>query len=273
MMKPRGLVFCAVALLAALGSFHTPAEVRVFANKDAFALAISNAPRSSLDFEGFPQGPVSGTEFTNYGFVFRSPLEPPAGQLEVAPGEGFWPDQYLNVGKRPYASGDDGSNDSLDILVLGDWTALALEFVDTFFPGNGQTTVTFYGNASNVLVSTTSQNRNLAFLGVIADEPIRRVYVDEPADDGDDIGYDNFLLANPPPLAITRPTLAITNSPAGVVLRWSALFGDYALEVSDSLSTGEWMPVSDTPTYEDGEFRLTYSNEAETRFFRLRKLE
>lgn len=232
-----------------------------------------DAPRSQVTFDDLPEGPISGTEFTHAGFVFSSPLPPPAGQLEIAPADFFWGSQYLNIGKRPYASGDDGEDDSLLIDILGEWTAAALEFVDTWFPGNATTTVTFYGRSSNVLYSVSAANRNLAFLGIIADEPIQRIDVHEAANDADDVGYDNFWLGNPAPVVVEAPALGIASAPEGLSLRWPASAGDYQLEARDSATSGEWEPVPEVPVFENGFMTVTVHGDREARFFRLRKAD
>lgn len=150
----------------------------------------------------------------------------PAGQSGIAPGEGFRPSQHLNIGKRPYASGDDGSNDSLEVQVLADWTAMAVDFVD-IFSGDALTTVTFYGNSSNVICSTTDQNRKLTFLGVISEEPIQHVFIDEPGDDGMTSVTTTSCWPARHHWASSGPSLAISRLTGGVLLRWSVLFGDY----------------------------------------------
>ncbi|MCX7867538.1 MAG: hypothetical protein N2438_10490 [Limisphaera sp.] len=273
-MKPSSLALLVIGFLAIPSTrLQVQATVRVFADKNAFAYALGEAPQARVTFDDLPEGPISGTEFTNAGFVFSSPLPPPAGQLEVAPADFFWSSPYLNIGKRPYAAGDDGENDSLNIDILGEWTAAALEFVDAWFPGNAVTTITFYGRSSNVLYTVSAQNRNLSFIGIIADEPIQWIRINEAANDADDVGYDNFWLGNPAPVAVDAPALGIATVPEGVILRWPASVGDYRLEASDSVETGAWEPVQEAAVFENGFMTVILRADREVRFFRLRKAD
>jgi hypothetical protein len=252
---------------------YASAAVLVFASKDAFAYVLTNSTQSKVDFDEYPEGPIAGTEFTNAGFLFTSPLPLPRGQLEVAPADFFWGSKYLNIGRRPYAPGDDGADDSLDVGIIGNWTAAALEFVDTSFPGNAVMTVTFFGNSSNILYTVSAANRNFSFIGIVADEPIRRIYIDEPANDGDDVGYDNFWIGNPSSIVAGALALAISNSSNGICLKWPASNGDYQLEATDLLAPVNWQPLPVTPVFQNGLFEVFVPVDRSTSFFRLRRLD
>jgi hypothetical protein len=247
--------------------------VRVFAEKSAFAYALSNAPQSLLDFNDHPEGPITGTEFTKYGFVFRSPLNPPLGQLEIAPPASFSRSRYLNIDRYPGAPGDDGNDDSMIVEIVGDWTAVALEFIDADIPGSADVSLTFYGNSSNVIYSVTASNRNFTFVGIIAEEPIRTIVSTQAAWDGDDTAYDNFWLGKPAHVIIDPPSLSISGSPTGVLLTWPGSVGDYFLQATDVLEPGDWQSVQEAPVFLGGFFTVSVPNDRGTRYFRLKRAD
>ena len=196
-MKSRVLL---LALALACAS-RAAAATTVFTDATAFAAALSGT-QSTLNFDSAAVGGISGSEFSSQGFVFASP----AGlALEVAPPSGFAPSNYLNIGERPFQGGIDNNNDSLDITIVGDWSAAAFSFIDGAVPANASESITFYGNGGNVLYTRTSGA--VSFIGIVTDQPIRRALVSEAANDGDDLGYDNFVLGNPVLSAVPEPEM------------------------------------------------------------------
>jgi hypothetical protein len=178
----------------------------VYTNEAAFIAAIAGRTQSVIDFESSPQGDIDGTEFSAQGMTFSSPLAGEPGQLEVAPPDSFAATQYLNVGERPFVCCD-GDNDSLFVDIVGNWYAAGFGVVDSLVPGTAES-IRFLGNSSNLLYLRTSADEAVPYLGIVTDEPIRRIVIVEAADDGDDVGYDNFRLAVPEPGAIWLAAVA-----------------------------------------------------------------
>jgi hypothetical protein len=198
-MKTRVLL---LALTLACAS-RAGAATTVFTDPAAFAAALSG-PQTTLNFDSAPLGGITGSEFAAQGFTFSSP----AGlAMEVAPPSSFAVSNYLNVGERPFQCCSDNNNDSLDITITGDWSALAFSFIDGAVPGNASESITFYGNSGNVLYTRAPGDSATSFIGIVSDQPIRRALVIEAANDGDDMGYDNFVLGNAVLSAVPEPEM------------------------------------------------------------------
>ncbi|MBI2486546.1 MAG: hypothetical protein HYW01_06240 [Deltaproteobacteria bacterium] len=163
----------------------------IFTDEVSFVSALSG-PQSVVDFNSSSTGPISGNEFTAQGFIFDSPLASPLGQLEIAPPSFFASSNYLNIDRRPFAPGDDGNEDDLEITIVGNWQAVGFRIID----GDNLSgeSVTVFDQSGGVIHMTTSGPTS--FFGIITDVPIGRVFVDEAAFDSDDVGYDNFRLGN-----------------------------------------------------------------------------
>ena len=183
-----------VLLLLLLEASQSSAVVTVYTDEASFVAALSEA-QSLLDFNSESLGPLTGGEFSASGFVFSSPLSGAPGQLEIAPPDFFAPSQYLNIGERPFIPGD-GNNDTLNVLISGDWSAFGVRFIDGTLPF-GNESITFFDDSNEVIYSRTPVDGETAYLGIVTAQPIRRVSIVEATNDGDDVGYDNFRLGNP----------------------------------------------------------------------------
>jgi hypothetical protein len=177
------------------------ATVIVYQNEAAFLAATTGG--SLLDFNSHPVGPIAGTEFAGNGFLFASPLSGPPGQLEIAPPDFFAPTRYLNIGRRPFAPGEDGNEDNLTITIVGNWRAVGFSFIDGVIPTPPFEFIDVSDQSSTNILHFTGPAAG--FFGVVADVNIGRIFVKEGSFDGDDVGYDNFRLANAGEAAAPEP--------------------------------------------------------------------
>lgn len=70
----------------------------------------------------------------------------------------------------------------------------------------------------------------------------------------------------------SRPSLTISQTPAGVRLNWPTSSGNFRLESTDSPLASEWSPVPEAPVTEGDQNVVTVELGNSTSFFRLRKL-
>ena len=162
-----------------------------FYDDQATFLALLDARRQTLNFDAGPIGPIEGEEFAASGLTFDSPLAPPDGQLEVAPADFFWESPYLSIDNRPFSGGSDLS-DSLEIYVEGTWPAIGFDIVDGSILPPAEDVEVF--DALGRRICQAPLGDNLSYIGIISPEPIGAVVVTEGNGDGDDIGYDDFVL-------------------------------------------------------------------------------
>lgn len=190
----------------------------VFTDDASFQAALSGS-QSILNFDSYPLGNITGNEFIGQGLSFVPRATGLPGQMEVAPPAFFSTTRYLNIGERPFVCCD-GQDDALTVNVHGNWRALGFSFIDGFIPSLGES-ITFYGDTANVLYMRSPGAGAVTFIGIIADENIRRVFIDEAPEDSDDVGYDNFTLGNEAVgAAVPEPsTLVLVGVGAGALLR------------------------------------------------------
>lgn len=194
----------ALTLLSAFLLGTEPASavtVTVYTSEASFLGALTTVgPR--VDFNSSSTGVITGTEFAGSGFIFDSPLSPPLGVLQIAPGPAVSPGgvtfsttNYLNIDERPYTCCD-GHNDALDVTIVGNWKAVGMKFVDGTIPRTGEFIAVYDQSGTEIRRVTGGA---AGYFGVIADVNIGRVFVSEAGGDADDVGYDNFQLGNPVP--------------------------------------------------------------------------
>ena len=221
------IILIGIGLAFLLGHVPASAAPVIYTSEMDFASALSGS-QSSVDFEGSSLGPIAGNEFSGQGFIFQSPLSGLRGQLEIAPpptsAPSFYPttaplfysSNYLNIGERPFWSGD-GTEDSLDILIQGSWKAVGFLIVDSSIPYWSNESITVYDQSGNIIYTRLQSDGAVNYFGIIADVPIGRISISEAFGDGDDVGYDNFRLGNQEGVH--------TPEPATLILVGSALIG------------------------------------------------
>lgn len=182
------LVFA--SLLAALSVGQ--AQVTVYTDETSFLAAIGS-PAQTLTFDADPIANINGTEYPGFTFTALSTIG--GTQLSIAPADFFASTPYLNVGERPFQSGD-GNDDSLRVDLTGNYRAVGLRVVDAVIP-QGAEQIVVYGDSSTALFTWTPAMGASAFIGLVATVPIRRLEIFEAANDGDDVGYDNFMVGLP----------------------------------------------------------------------------
>jgi PEP-CTERM motif len=228
-MRIRTILLGIVGLAFLLG--HVPASAdpvtyTIYTSETAFLNALTD-PQSSVDFESSSPGYISGSEFSGQGFIFHSPLTGSRGQLEIAPPPTsaplfyppstplFYSSNYLNIGERPWMSGD-GTEDSLDISIQGNWKAVGFLIVDSSIPYGSNESITVYDQSGNIIYTRLPSDGHVNYFGIIADVPIGKISISEALNDEDDAGYDNFRLGNQ---AVHTP------EPGTLLLVGSALIG------------------------------------------------
>lgn len=194
-----GALLCATVSAAFAG-------ITVYGSPAAFQAATSG--NIMLDFDASPIGDISGHEFLPL-FDFSAP----GGQLNIGAPDFFSSTSYLNVGAPPFACCTDNW-DSLDVYLGGSYHAFAVRFIDTDLPQLGEY-IDVYDRNNNLLLHYTGPafwaqdpiNDYCcdSFFGVFADVPIGRVFISENAWDIDDVGYDDFQLANPDQNVVPEP--------------------------------------------------------------------
>ncbi len=196
----RTFVLLSALLCATVSAF---AGTMTYTNAADFQAATTG--NVVLDFNAAPVGPIYGTIFP--GFIF-SPLAPPESPsfagLNIAGPAGFWPSNYLNINNSPFHPGlpNDSDWDALDVYLTGNYRALGVDFVDTWLPSGGEYIDVFDQNGGLLLHYLGPGG---TFFGVVADVNIGHVLFYEAPGDNDDVGYDNFQLANPGQQVVPEP--------------------------------------------------------------------
>lgn len=220
-----------------------------------------------VDFEQAVVAPIAGTEFAGEGLLFRA-LAATENQLEIAPPDFYWGSKFLNVGYRPFVAGSI-NEDGIEITLTGGWNVVGVSFVDGTLPGNGERVV-FYGANGRVLTEFTGPLQG-NFAGMFAPEPIVKIVVEEAANDGDDVGYDNFLLATIDPNAYPRIWGRLVDGQ--IELSW-ARCGAMGFRLVTATEAGavadEWTPVGVEGTPNGNFMVLLRPVEGERRFYKLR---
>lgn len=186
------------ALLCVFVSFAF-AGTTVYGSPAAFQAATSG--NVLLDFNAAPLGPIIGNEFTANGFVFTAP----GGPLSIGAPDFFSSSNYLNVGEVPYHCCD-GDFDTIEVQIVGNYQAFAVRFVDSFLPSGAGEYIDVFDQSNNLLLHYTGPYFQMndpvnnfffdSFFGVVADMNVGRIVIYENANDVDDVGYDDFQLAN-----------------------------------------------------------------------------
>jgi hypothetical protein len=186
-------IFLSILVLALLlVNVNASSALQIFTNETDFVNALSG-PQSLVNFNSSSTGNINGNEFSAQGFIFDSPLNPPLGQLSIVNYSSS--SNYLNIDRYPFASGEDGNEDDLDIFIQGSWKALGFRIFDGEIPQSNES-ITVYDQSNNVIYTRLPSDGAVTYFGIIADVPIGKVSINERAYDGDDVGYDDFRLGN-----------------------------------------------------------------------------
>lgn len=175
------------------------AQVTIYTDESSFLAAIGS-PAQTLTFDANPIANINGTEYP--GFTFTALSTSGGTQLSIAPADFFASSPYLNIGERPFQSGD-GNEDSLRVDLAGNYRAVGFRVIDAVIP-QGAEQIIVYGNSSTALFTWTPANGACAFIGLVATVPIRRLEIFEAVNDSDDVGYDNFMVGLP--VAVPEPS-------------------------------------------------------------------
>src|SRR6266446_5711054 len=181
---------------AAIASFGAATVVN-FDEIDANPVNNSHVGRPTLQ----------GNHYATLGITFYSAA---GHSLYIAPGGLFWNStNSLSVDFFPYEGGGD-TNDSLVINLTPPCRAIGFSLVDA---GGGQS-VQFL-DSSGAVITQTGMPPEYApyrrFVGIVStDRPVAQINVIDPANDGDDLDYDDFkfLAAPTAPPVITSPATA-----------------------------------------------------------------
>lgn len=189
----KRLLYTITTVLLALtfGTFSSAKAQLIYTDRDSFLsdLLIYNI----IDFEDYPSGsehvPIVGDEYAGEGVVFSSPLEPPYNQLYIESGW-YHESNFLSVYNEPW----DPTGPEDDDLIF-DLTVSAYAFgVDIVDNGGGmEESIIVYSSSGIIYIHDSIPG---SFFGIIAEEYITRVYVEEAVSDNDDIGYDNVITSD-----------------------------------------------------------------------------
>ncbi|GAF99391.1 unnamed protein product, partial [marine sediment metagenome] len=171
-------------------------NVRIYEGPDAtnFLNDLSGTILTTIDFEDIDTSEgaviIDGTEYSGKGITFTKLAPEP---MKVEPPYSYYPDSnFLSIGNRPGGSGSDSHNDSLIVEIADGTEAIGWTFFDES-EGEGQS-ITFYDKEGDVIYAHDYIPTGTSFFGIISDTPVFRVEIIESSDDGDDIGYDDFIL-------------------------------------------------------------------------------
>jgi hypothetical protein len=147
--------------------------------------------------------PLQGNHYAALGITFASAA---GHSLYVAPGGLFWNStNSMSVDFFPYEAGSD-ANDSLVINLTPPCSAIGFSLVDA---AGGQS-VQFLDSSGAVITQTGMPSEYTPyrrFVGIVStDRPVAQISVIDPANDGDDVDYDDFKFLGPP--LITSPSTA-----------------------------------------------------------------
>jgi len=181
--------------------------LRLITNPARFAKATAGLAGQLIDFNELVVSPsntiegretFSGGTYANVGVIFSNPNGYP---LYIAPGDLFWnPTNSLSVGRFPYdplcvpgptdpCEAPYHEDDDLDVLFDPPCTAAGLTVLDGGIGSTGEF-VAFLDADGGEIART---NVPSLFFGLVSlDRPIARVSIEERADEGDDVTYDDF---------------------------------------------------------------------------------
>ncbi|MEW6088557.1 MAG: hypothetical protein AB1498_09690 [bacterium] len=174
----------------------------IYTNPDAFKnAAVPLGLPAVIDFEDAlacignttSGGPVfNGRYYEGKGVVFSNPQGYP---FYIAPGGLFWNiNKSLSVGNFPFDPQQTYfQHDNLVITFSSPVRAVGLDVIDS-----GKPVLEFKDSNGNI-IARTNLSMDYApyriFIGIISnDAPIKEInIIDEPANDGDDVDYDNII--------------------------------------------------------------------------------
>ncbi len=181
-----------------------------FAGEDAFTTVFPDA--TLIDFNAINTSSghafFAGNEYAYQGIVFSSPnsqtlyVEPPPISNWV------WTSNYLSAGAAPFEGGD-ATEDSLTVTFSVPVSAVGWKFLE--IPNFSAIDIRLYDASNNLIHESldgagmvASATSDSAFWGYASATPIARVEITDMANNGDDVGFDDFRFA------------AATTPPAGI---------------------------------------------------------
>jgi len=165
----------------------------------AFLKDLSNSALVTIDFENISTKSeprtFRGDEYAKKWISFSKPAKE-AMKIEP-PYNNYSNSNFLSIGNRPYDSPNgDSLNDSLVVKIEGGAKAIGWTFFDVA-GGQKDESITFYDRNNNIIYKQNSipspKSGLTSFFGIISETPVYKIEIIEASNDGDDVGYDNFI--------------------------------------------------------------------------------
>ncbi|MDO8943201.1 MAG: hypothetical protein Q7U75_08440, partial [Desulfobacterales bacterium] len=187
------------------------ASITTFTSEAAFVAAVT--PTKLINFEDRDTSggriAFAGNEYAGMGINFSTPN---AQLMWVYPPTWYWNSKHLSPGNAPYEGGD-SNEDSLTLTFDPAVTAIGWTFLD--YGGTTGESIRVYAEDNSLIYENTNLSviagsgvgqGNNPFWGISSpDKPIARVEIIEAANDGDDVGYDNFRFSPVGQMVTTTP--------------------------------------------------------------------
>jgi hypothetical protein len=180
---------------------RTPGSAAQDAQEAAF-LQAAGSGLTRVDIDNLPSGQVQGNEWRDQGILFIQPAGEPlhliaqnSNQVPSSPPNSLWPI---------------GADESIEIVLTANSYALGFWLIDSEY-GNSQETISFFDPSDNLissfemprcgcLASHGSLQGNF-FVGIISEQPIGRVLINELTLDTESVGIDDIFFSSCDPVA------------------------------------------------------------------------
>jgi len=188
-----------------------PGKAQLYTDPKKFKAAIQHLGTSTIiDFDDVAALPGDtylgrarfiGEHYQSRGLRFASPH---GHALFIAPGGSSWnASNSLSVGRLPFDPNPDpvlNDDDALEVTLKPSCIAVGFTMVDLDVRSADES-IRFF-DAQGVIVGESplppNFQGNRAFIGIVSrSQPIARIVVNEKANDGDDLDYDDFILVRP----------------------------------------------------------------------------